>query len=1367
MDQAPNLGQTPIDIAKFQQIRYFPMRLETEGPMVRQPQLRGSPWLGTSVVAVMVCLAMGCSSGGSSGCGGLTPLPSAPAPVGLPFDQQIEGGLQVRITPPGFTKLSSVIPEVLEPVLATPFCIPPQRLLTTNICGGSCNGGTGCPVSIDIKNIAVSAPNNPSQAVVQVDTTFNVSASVPTYDGITRCTFGATTTGSHVYVDIGLGTSATTGQLTINLNRLQPAGLNVKISKISGNFLCDFAALFFDSLAQLIDTFIGTAIIQALQPTLNSFIQTLLPNPLGLGSSVPLGTLLASAGAPSDANLELYIVPGGYTSASGGGLNLGVITGVNSDRDQRTRTAALTSEPNLCVPALPTPNLGSAPWNLLRNTARPDFRLPPAPEFIGQPEPKDSNNQVQDLAIGLSRTFLDLAGFHFFNSGGMCLAVGGPQLAQLNAGTVSLLVPSLGNIIENRRAPLYLSLRPTTPLRFTIGAGTATDSLLHILVQDLRIDFYAFIEERYVRIFTVSADLNVGLGLAFTRDQNGNPALQPIISGIDKSSIKLRVNNTDILHEDPDTLARALSSLIDVAVGQLTGAIPTVSLPTLQGFGIDGLSVRRVQTQQDDFIGIYGSIVKQAAGLGLFAADWVPPARPARPIDATAEVVDVSVPPGDVIREAVLTGRREAGALPAVTLRLGGQGADPTTLATLAPLAPLEWSVRVNGGIWQPWSGERLRTLVDPAFLLQGRHTIEVRARVQDDWATEGPVPARLSVLIDSVPPELAVRVERDRVVLRAEDNVSDDAALRYAWKTPAGWQEAGKRNELSLADIMAATDGGKDPLVVAAVDEAGNRTEKDVDVTEIEAFHGKPGTSGGCTCALGGRGARGQTGSTERHGLLALFILLPLALRLGRRQLRRLRIGRSAGLLGLLGAALVGQAGCKRAPTCRVADDCRQTQCGPNELPACLPDGTCGCNPDIPRGDVGRFSSLVLRDGTAYIAAYNNTYGDLMIGHVTPPGVIGNWEFVDGVPEDVLPDNPQSRVRGGITAPGDDVGRYASIALTSTSDPVIAYYDAGHGALKYATFGVVRWQSQVVDQGTGTPQTGGDDFGRYASLTLTLDGRPGIAYYAEVARGASGQRESQLRFAQAKIATPRTRDDWVITTVETRPLPEVQGTPPPPPDVLPPGIALFCASARKGDDAPVIAYYDRERGNLRYVEYDAAAGRFATPTILDGEAGGTDTGDVGQYPSVTWGGDRAYLSYVDARRDNLLYINTRDRAPEVVDDGYRRNDESTDGGVTVPVYHLVGDSSSIELWQSRPIIAYQDSTAIELRFAIRDPNTRRWLLTTVAGNGAPYQGSYGFYARARVAGGNAVLASYAINQQIQPPRYYVETFTVDLTQFP
>ena len=59
---------------------------------------------------------------------------------------------------------------------------------------------------------------------------------------------------------------------------------------------------------------------------------------------------------------------------------------------------------------------------------------------------------TQDLAIGLSRTFLDLAGFHIFNSGTLCLDIGGGAIPQLNAGTLSVIVQSMGNLLDDRTA---------------------------------------------------------------------------------------------------------------------------------------------------------------------------------------------------------------------------------------------------------------------------------------------------------------------------------------------------------------------------------------------------------------------------------------------------------------------------------------------------------------------------------------------------------------------------------------------------------------------------------------------------------------------------------------------------------------------------------------------------------------------------------------------------------------------------------------------------------------------------------------------------------------------------------------------------
>src|SRR5439155_20483043 len=116
-------------------------------------------------------------------------------------------------------------------------------------------------------------------------------------------------------------------------------------------------------------------------------------------------------------------------------------------------------------------------------------------------------------------------------------------------------------------------------------------------------------------------------------------------------------------------------------------------------------------------------------------------------------------------------------------------------------------------------------------------------------------------------------------------------------------------------------------------------------------------------------------------------------------------------------------------------------------------------------------------------------------------------------------------------------------------------------------------------------------------------------------------------------------------------------------------------------------------------------------------------------YPSLFVEGTVTHLSYVDASHDNLLYVNTNSLTPEVVDDGYRSKDEVTLDGLPAPVYHLVGDSSSMQVLQGQVLIAYQDSTALQLRFAARDPMTGKWTQKIVAGHATPFAGSYGFYA--------------------------------------
>jgi hypothetical protein len=301
--------------------------------------------------------------------------------------------------------------------------------------------------------------------------------------------------------------------------------------------------------------------------------------------------------------------------------------------------------------------------------------------------------------------------------------------------------------------------------------------------------------------------------------------------------------------------------------------------------------------------------------------------------------------------------------------------------------------------------------------------------------------------------------------------------------------------------------------------------------------------------------------------------------------------------------------------------------------------------------------------------------------------------------------------------------------------------------------------------------------------MTVGPDGKPAIAYSAWVAKGVSGMPESQLRWAQANTTTPSSASDWTVTVVDSRlvgdpgappsdmgngpdmamPPPDMAGTTPP--DVLlPEGIAIMASSARKMDGTPGIAYYDRTRGNLRYVEWNPSTNAWNKPAILDGEdVNGNDLGDVGLYNSLTFDATgTAHISYENASKDSLLYINNKAKMVEVIDDGYHPKDEQTQDGIDSPLWHAVGDSSSIQEREGLIVVAYQDSTVLMLRLAMKGADGK-WTKQYVAGHAMPFMGSYGFYANLKVANGQGVLSTYAVNQQQNVPSFYVEVFNVNL----
>ena len=140
--------------------------------------------------------------------------------------------------------------------------------------------------------------------------------------------------------------------------------------------------------------------------------------------------------------------------------------------------------------------------------------------------------------------------------------------------------------------------------------------------------------------------------------------------------------------------------------------------------------------------------------------------------------------------------------------------------------------------------------------------------------------------------------------------------------------------------------------------------------------------------------------------------------------------------------------------------------------------------------------------------------------------------------------------------------------------------------------------------------------------------------------------------------------------------------------------------------------------------------------TIIDGESGGENTGDVGIAASL--GIDTAgdfHLAYVDGISEALKYVQvvggTTVGTPEIVDDGF-----TVDGQVHADGLHIVGDDAHLVVTPSGVIhISYQDASAGTLRFAVgtASGDSHDWSLSSFAQAGrfggffsrqAPYQGA-------------------------------------------
>ena len=1273
-------------------------------------------------------LAMMAACGGK-GCSCLSPIPG-----GFPTDsRRHENAIQVRVTGPALDYLGKngkALVDALLPMGST-FNIPPSCAGKNTVCCG--NPQPMCAIDIGVHTVKL-APAPPNILQFTLTTTLTSKAPIPVaFDvllGTAKCLFSIDTTKSTTMfknIDISSDVTFAVDPMTdlTNIN-------------LAGTMISHLDASMIDLKSQPGDFFCGIAnfgpikgfVIQQLQKTLadqissaadGNFCATCMTaadcdgfadgctggkcqrkgkclQEIGAAGRINIAAL-SSLFAGTGAKMDILAVLGGYAEVGklpASGISLGMLGGAQG------------AAHNPCVPMRPSPTQPMvAKWS----------------QFMSNVEPGSSKQY--HVGIGVHDSQLNQMAWAAFDGGALCLDVGTAQVAMLDSKTLGIVLPSMADLTHGADVPMFLAVRPNQEPHITLGAGTFDtdgmgkktihDPLLHIAMPKLSIDFYALIEERYVRLMTLNAD--VQLGMALDVDDMGR--IVPMLGDLNGAFTNVTVSNSELLREPPAMLAKTFPMLLGLAGGAL-GKLAPIALPKVMGLNLSLVAIE--PTDQMSTMSIFANLA--LATMDAFHAE------------TEASVMEVQAPPTEAFG---VVGGLNPSMQPRVVLALGGAGYGGDS-------SDLEWQVKIDDGLWGIWSGERTQVVSDPRLWLQGRHHASVRSRVLGEAVTTDATPVELDFIVDTIAPVGTFDVLGDEIVFVGRDGVSPVEALQYSYRLPGpGGVEAWSAwSANARVKVVGAATAMLDPFAMAGRirDEAGNIGEAD--------FHGRmtaPAAAGGCGCHITGR----PHGHPERGMLIALLAVGAMLLGMRRRPLL---LQRSKGYLPLCAVGLLllmAVAGCQESS--------QAVMLQPGDLVN-------------PMDEVGRYSDAAAQAGTIKISAYDDTYGDLAYAEVKvgDTGKPIEWQWVDGLPADAAAMAIGMSYRHGSMDPGDDVGLYSSLALMPSGDPRIAYHDATNGALKFASGSLRKFTSQVVD----APGAGGGRAGLYASLSLDGSGVPSIAYVTTGIPNGKGGFSSKLRIATAKTAAPAGPSDWILNDVDQSGIPcanlcgkgqacvmadktdktksVCKSVDPMCPAacaateacvggacvaiLLPSkvqdiaeGIGLFAQLRRLPMGQRLIVYYDREKGNLK-LALESAPGMW-TLSVVDGN---DPTMDIGQFVSAQAAPDGTiHIAYEDAIGDRLLYKTVKGgmamQMPEVIDDGMRMNGPSPIGGPAI-----FADGTMVR-------VVYQEQRLVDLWSASRVNNawTKQALKT-----GAP---GYGFYPHVVSDGGKLYVTQFAYDR--------------------
>ncbi|MHB8419581.1 MAG: LBP/BPI/CETP family protein [Myxococcales bacterium] len=556
--------------------------------------------------------------------------------------------------------------------------------------------------------------------------------------------------------------------------------------------------------------------------------------PLGLIGIADLSSFLAKYGAP-DSKLQLEVFPGQdqppsqepLIKANGGGLLARVVTGVEA------------LSPSTCVPSRPAPPA----------TPQADIDFDAAAKSVG----------LSSYMVGaaLSGTFLNEAAYEAYNSGLLCLDINSYNESLLSTALLSPVLPSLGYIAPNNA--VWAVLRPQNPPTIALGAGLVQDGgiidpLMNVTLKDLRIDLFASVDERPVRLFSLSTDVEVPLALSVG---TGGTAIDVVLGNLNNILVNLNATQSNILAENPTQLLKLIPLVLQLA-GPSLAKVPSFNLPSLSGFGFVLDGIHGIVTDPEggyEDVGIFADLVTTSDGGG-------------GPMPAPL----LGPPPDVAIVDSLEPALADVG--PGGTLKLW-----PTAIVSVDQSRwPTESSWSIDDGMWSAWAAGGRLSVTAPSFLLQGHHSILFRTRPLGSRAEGWSLP--LDFLADYTPPTLDLEVSAaGRWTLTATDNFTP--ADQLVWSSSVGGAAFSEWVEGAPDPNGLAAQG---PFVVRVRDQAGNVAQAASDPSLLSRSSGDAAQGGSPATTAPARPAAPATGcgtsGGEGAGALLLAVLGLLASR-------------------------------------------------------------------------------------------------------------------------------------------------------------------------------------------------------------------------------------------------------------------------------------------------------------------------------------------------------------------------------------------------------------------------------------------------------------------------------------------------------